>query len=348
MDIKEYEILVDWCRITSDGKYMFFNPILDEDKKVIDEIIEKNKLTDLSLEKFQEIVSKHHALYQTQKKLNQKQLDTYLRMSTEQIAELPLEDKLNYIDLLFPHIQSNENFMNVTKDNKDKIKACMFNINFPKSFWDKEKRQVDRYVALIANSADMMNIVKNWENLSLDDKKQAVLKSAKVFKYVYGEVPEVVFFTPEEEKAERRQKGKNESAFIGAAYYSNEDKKIHFNLESLSERDNFFAISVMLHEGTHFRQDMQNFEDPLINRIFHSTIERVQIADKAEGKDAFDFYAMQPGEIHAHSLQEYAENILIQKTGIEKSQPKILTEKTKNIHNKAFSMAKISQYQSSK
>ena len=346
MNYKEYEILVDCCQIMLDGEYVFFNPRLGADKKVIDKIIANNELTNLSKGKFLEIASKYAPLYQTHKKLQKKQLEAYSQMSPQQIADLPLKDKINYIDLLFT--QNNEDFITACKNNEDRIKACMFNMNFSKSFWDKEKQQTDRYVALVANSPDMMNSIKNWKNSSLDDKKQAVLKSAEFFKYVYGDVPEVVFFTFEEERAERHRKGEDENAPIYAAYYNVEDKKIHFNLERLQDSDNFFAFSVMLHEGTHFRQDTQNFEDPLINKIFHSHIRQAQLIDKNEGIETLNFYTMQPEEIHAHGLQEYAENMLIERTGVEKQQFKSLDKKIQNIHNKAFSMAKISQYKSSR
>lgn len=349
MNNDEFEILMDWCQIKTDGVHVTFNPYLEEDQKIIDEIIEKNKLTDLPLENFQEIVSKHQALYQAHKKLKQKQLDTYSQMSPQQIADLPLEDKLNYMDLLFPHVQFQNDLIDVCKNNEDKIKACMLQLNFPKSFWDKEKRQADRYVALIANSPDIINTVKNWENSTLDDKKKVVGQAGEIFEYVYGMPLKVGFFTPEEERKRYAAQGLSKDTHINAAYYS--EGKLYINAERLQNGDNFFAVSVLFHEGTHQRQDNEKFEDPLVNRILNCPLNRANIYENIindkQSANYKDFYAMQPHEIHAHAMQEYVENRLTEKTSIVKTSQTDLDKETKNIHNKTFTMAKIAQYHSS-
>lgn len=59
-----------------------------------------------------------------------------------------------------------------------------------------------------------------------------------------------------------------------------------------------------------------------------------------------DLYAMQPAEVHAYGLQEYVEQQLTEKTGIDKVRYADLGTEIKNIHNKALSMAKLAQYRS--
>lgn len=65
--------------------------------------------------------------------------------------------------------------MEVCKKNEDNIKACLFNMDFPKSFWDSEKELADRYAALIASSAEITDKMKNWPETSLQDKKDTIV-----------------------------------------------------------------------------------------------------------------------------------------------------------------------------
>lgn len=55
---------------------------------------------------------------------------------------------------------------------------------------------------------------------------------------------------------------------------------------------------------------------------------------------------MLPSEKHAHGLQEYMEGQLTEKTGIEKTYQTPESKDVAQIHNKAFSMGKITQFHS--
>lgn len=348
MNINEFEDLMDKCCIAlNDDGNVSFTPFSDKDEERISKIIADNGLEKISLNDFNEIVAKHRSLYMVRQKLKQQKAEQFSAMTTKQVAELPLEQKIEYMEILFPRRQTVNETMEVCKKNEENIKACLFNIDFPKSFWDKEKKQADRYASLIANQPEITDRMKNWQETSLDNKKDVIRQAANIFKYVYGTAPKIEFFTEEQEKARQKNAGLNENAHINAAYYHK--GKIHFNEERLQKSDNFFAVSVMFHEGTHLRQDCENFDNPLVKRIFDCDMNNVTLYENEindrKSANYKDLYAMQPGETHAHGLQEYMEQQLTEKTGIEKDR-NTNSKEVKRIHNKAFSMAKLTQYRS--
>ena len=156
MKIEYFEALMDTCKITmnENGK-VIFTPWRDKDEERISKIIADNGLEKISLNDFNEIVAKHRSLYMVRQKLKQQKAEQFSAMTTKQIAELPLEQKIEYMEILFPRRQTVNETMEVCKKNEENIKACLFNIDFPKSFWDKEKKQADRYDSLIANQPEI-------------------------------------------------------------------------------------------------------------------------------------------------------------------------------------------------
>ena len=218
-----------------------------------------------------------------------------------------------------------------------------------KDFWEEEKKLAERYASLIASDLDITDEMKNWQNASLSDKQFIIQQAGKAFKYVYGTSINIVFFTEKEERARKQAMGMSKDVHINAAYYK--DGKLHFNLDRLKNSDNYFAVSVLFHEATHLRQECETFKDPLVERIFNCNLNFAAvyediISDK-KSPTFKDFYTMQPGETHAHGLQEYVEQLIAEKTGIEKTHYTDLSAEIKNIHNKAYSMAKLTQYRSS-
>lgn len=348
MNINEFEDLMDRCRILlNDEGNVSFTPFSDKDEERISKIITDNGLEKISLNDFNKIVAQHRSLYMARQKLKQQKAEQFSAMTPRQVAELPLEQKIEYMEILFPRRQTVNELMEVCQKNEENIKACLFNMDFPKSFWDTEKKQACRYASLIANQPEITNRMKNWQETSLDEKKDVIRQAANIFEYVYGTAPKIEFFIEEQEKARRKECGLNENAHINAAYYHK--GKIYFNEERLQKSDNFFAVSVMFHEGTHLRQHCENFNNPLIKRIFDCDMNNVTFYENEinnkESAGYKDLYAMQPGETHAHGLQEYMEQQLTEKTGIEKDRNPNSKE-VERIHNKAFSMAKLTQYRS--
>ena len=345
MNLDEFEFLMDKSEISLNDKGgMSFEAYANKDKRKLDDIIKENQMENLSVNVFQEMVKKYHPLYQVRKKLQQQKIEQFSNMTTQQVAGLSLEQKIEYIELLFPSQQTKDELMSVCQKNEENLKACLFNMDFPKDFWDSEKKSAERFVSLIVKQPEIIDKMKNWQDTSLDDKKQMLQQVGKVFEYVYGTVPEIVFFTPEEERAKRRTLGLNEDAPINAAYHQN--GKIHFNEERLQSSDNFFAVSVMFHEGTHHRQHLNNFDNSLVRRIFDSNLTNINVYENETNNRDRDLYTMQPSEIHAHGLQEYVEQQITEKTGIDKAHYADLGKEIKNVHNKAFSMAKLAQYRS--
>lgn len=349
MNIDEFEILMGKCRITVDQDHLVFIPFSDKDEKLIHQIVKDNQLEKLSSEDFQNLAKQYLPSYQARLKLKQQKTEQFSALTTQQVADLPLEQKLDYLEALFPANQTEAELLDICKKNEANIKACLLNITFPKSFWNSEKKSADRFVALIAHQPDIMEKVKNWENTTLEEEKLVVQQAGQIFKHVYGVSPEIVFFTPEEEKARRRAQGLNEDVHINAAYFFR--GKLHFNEERLQNSDNFFAISVLFHEGTHMRQHYTSFGDTSVDRLFACYVTNINLYEDElsdRGSSAYkDLYTMQPSEVHAHGLQQYVEQQITEKTGIEKTQFADLDKETEQIHNKAFSMAALSQYRSS-
>ncbi len=346
MEIQDFDNLMELCCINvNEEQKVVITPKCIEDQKSVRDLIKNNHLENLSMSEFCELAQKHHSAYLVRKKLKQQKLEKYSALSPQQTAELPIEQKLEYIELLYPRDQKLDEFMKVTRDNEQNIRSCLFHMDFPKSFWDDEKNKADRYASLVANSPEITDKMRAWSETSLDEKKEVVKQSAKIFEYVYGVAPEIVFFTPEEEKAKQRAQGLNENAHINAAYYQH--GKLHFNEERLQTGDNFFAVSVLFHEGTHYRQYTENFNDPLVERILNGranvvTVYENEVSQKGDANYK-DLYTMLPSEVHAHGVQEYMENKLTEMTGIDKIATIAPDKDVKSIHNKAFSMAKLSQ-----
>ena len=345
MKIEDFEALMDTCNITmnENGK-VIFTPWRDKDTQHIAEILKNNALENLSLEDLNATVQKHLSLYQTRRKIKQQKIERFAKLSPEQVSVLSTEQKIEYMELLFPSNQTKEKLMEICSKNEENIKACLSNMDFPKNFWESEKKSADRYAALIANSVEITDKMKKWPETSQQDKKDTIAQAAQIFNYVYGIVPEIVFFTEEEEKSRRRQLGLNEDAHINAAYYLN--GKIYFNEERLQESDNYFTVSVLFHEGTHHRQETQSFDNPLMNRVFNANISTINVYENElnnKGDKSYkDLYTMLPDEVHAYGIQEYMENQLAEKTGISKTA--IINKEADKIHNKALAMAKVTQY----
>ena len=348
MEIEDFETLVECCQIfVGDDNRVYFQPYSAKSEHKVLKILIENDLTDVSPETFCKICEENSALYQARKKAKKQKLEEYTALSPEEISRLPMEKKVDYLELLFPQNQTRQELETVLPPNEENLRACLFHLDFPKSFWDEEKKYAERYASLVANSSEITNKLKNWNKTRLEEKKEVIQEAFKIFEYVYGGAPEVEFFTEEQERKSKIEAGYPEDIHINAACYRN--GLIRFNEDRLQTCDNLFAISVPFHEGTHFRQDYQQFDDPLINRIFKSATNNATVyEDRLNLKESInykDLYSMMPFEIHAYGLQEYMESVFLEKSGIEKTQSYVAPE-AKKIQNKGFNMAKINQYRS--
>lgn len=350
MNIDDFEYLMNSCTISLDeNNSVHFAPLSYKAGKIVAKIIHDNALENLSLQGLQKIADEFKPQLLTRNKIKQVKAKEFALLSPDKVAGLALEKKLEYMEILFPLNQTVNELKTVCKENYENIRACLFNIKFPANFWDKEKKSAERYAALISNQPELTDKLKNWEHTSLDEKKDAVIQAGKVFEYVYGIKPEIVFTSTEEERAKNVAQGLSADAHINAAYQRG--GKIYFNTDRLQESDNFFAVSVLFHEGTHLRQHFQTFEDAAVERIFNCNLVNASLyEDLADDKTAAeykDLYVMQPSEVHACGLQEYVEQRLTEKTGINKVHYKNPDKDVQKVHNKLFSMEKVSQYKSS-
>lgn len=348
MNIKEYEILFDRCKITmNDSGNILFTPILEKEKGIIEKIINDNKLQNLDFENFQALYKQFLPLYRARKDLKQRKIEQFSSLTPQKVADLPIEQKVEYMEALFPINQNIGELTETCKKNEQNIKSCLFSMDFPQDFWESEIKSATRYADLISQQPDITEKMKNWQNTTLQEKKDTITKAAKVFNYVYGTNIQIDFFTNEQKKAKIKEQNFDENTHINAAYYKK--GKLYFNEDRLQSSDNYFPISVLFHEGTHLRQDTQTFDNQLVNRILNCNTESVAVyedmAKSKETNDYKDLYAMLPSEKHAHALQMHVENELMEKSGIEKDKTETNKE-IKDIHNKAFSMAQIAQFHS--
>ena len=95
MNTNEFEDLMDKCCIAlNDDGNVSFTPFSDKDEERISKIIADNGLEKISLNDFNEIVAKHRSLYMVRQKLKQQKAEQFSAMTTKQVAELPLEQKI--------------------------------------------------------------------------------------------------------------------------------------------------------------------------------------------------------------------------------------------------------------
>ena len=347
MNINEFEDLMDRCKITmnTDGS-VCFTPFSDKDTQRINQIIQNNRLENISQQDFNILIQTYAQTYRLHHQLKLQKVEQFSTLTPTQITTLSLEQKLDYLEALFPRRQTLDDLIRICRKNDKNLRICLFTMTFPNRFWDHEKKLADSYATLIAAQPQITNKLKNWNKTSLPEKKEVLKQAAEIFKHIYGTAPEIEFFTPEQEKAQQHKNRLPEDTHIYAAYY--QKGKIYFNEERLQNCDNFFAVSVLFHEGTHHRQHQKRFDDPLINRIFDCNIENIAVyedlLDNKTSENYKDLYVMLPSETHAYGIQAYMEQKLMDKTGIHKTDNTTLDKETQQIHNKAFSMAKLIQF----
>ena len=344
MDINEFADLIERSNMSVDEKgKMTFAPRYPKDERRVAEIIKNNKMEQFSFADLQKISKDFAPVYQAKRKLQAKRAAEFSALSPKQIAELSTEQKLDYLEAVFPKWQEPDGLLKACAENEQNIKAALFGIKFPESFWKAEKKSAERYAALIARQPEICNKIKNWRQTSLNDKKEAIKQAAEVFEYVYGVAPKIAFFTEEQERAKLQAAGLNKDTHI---YAYQRGGTLYFNEDRLQESYNFFAVSVLLHEGTHLRQNAQSFNDKLVDRIFDCNMRYVAYYDRKkndkQSAEYMDLYTANPIEVHAHAVQDYMEQRFTEITGIKKVEGAENAVADK-IHNKAFAMAKIAQ-----
>ncbi len=345
MNIEDFENLISYSKITGnqDNGLVSFAAYKGRES-IISEIIKRNHLENISMSEFIEISKQCMPAIQAKKKLREKKIADFTNLTTEEISKLSLEKKVEYLETIFHKMLTREELTGFCSKNSDKLKALLCGIQLPKDFWNKEEQQADRFVALVVHDHQIKDNMKNWQNLSLDDKKATIQATAKVLEYVYKTSLEIGFYTADEY---RKENNLDEKAHVDGAYEAR--GKIFFNTDRLEGSDNYMGVSVVFHEFMHKRQQETDFGDPLISRLFNCKAYAAVDYERREVNPSLpeygDIYSLMPGEVHAYSMQKYVEDQIANKTGIKKTQEQV-SKTTKNLHNKSFAMAAVSRYKS--
>ena len=338
MDSTDFEDLISFSEIAVNPENGSISFTAYKGKEtVVAELIKKNQLENLSMEKFSEFASQCMPIIQARKKIRENKINNFKNMPSENIAQLSLEQRVDYLETIFHKHQTMDEMSDICSQNKDKLKALLFGIKLPKDFWEKEEQQANRFVALVADNKKITDNMKNWQHLDIEDKKAAIKETAKIIEYVYGTHLEVGFYTPEEY---RQKNNLDKNAPVFGAY--EEKGKIFFNTDRLENSDNYMGVSVLFHEFTHKRQEETEFANPLINRLFACKVDNAVDYEmkniNSSSPEYGDIYSLMPKETHAYAMQKYVEDNIANKTGIEKTQVQEAKD-VKQVHNKSFAMS---------
>ena len=347
MNSDDFEYLITYSHIMAENDMVVFVPKCKDYSDGIDKIIPKNSLHNLSVQDFTAIHQQVNPILQTKKKLREKKIDDFKNMSPKEIAQLPLKEKVEYLGAIFHRCQTRENLDNICSENKEQLKSLLYNIQYPREFFQKEEQLADRFISLVANNSQITDNMKNWSNLELEDKKATIRETAKIIEYAYGASLNIDFYTSEEY---RKENNLSENAHVPGAQHDSSTGKISFNTERL-DSDNYMGISVLFHEFMHQRQREIDFGDPSINKLFELSnmlynAYNYESRNVASSSPEFgDFYSLMPDEIHSFAMQKYVEDGIMEKTGIEKTREET-SKTTIQVHAKSFAMAAVSKYNS--
>ncbi|MBQ8677076.1 MAG: hypothetical protein IJ529_01240 [Alphaproteobacteria bacterium] len=341
MNINDFEDLISFSDIEAENGTVDF-VAYNGKEAVIAKLIKKNHLENVSMEKFIELAEQYMPIIQAKRTIREKKINDFKNMPTQNIAQLSLEQKIEYLETIFHRYQTVGKMSEILSQNNDKLKALLYSIQLPKDFWQSEEQQANRFVALVANNRKITDNMKNWQNISLEDKKATIQGTAKIIEYVYGTPLEIGFYTSDEF---RKENNLDDKAPTFGAY--TENGKIFFNTDRLENSDNYMGVSVVFHEFTHKRQEETEFDNPLINRLFACKVYNAVAYENIDtsSPEYGDMYSLIPAEVHAYAMQKYVEDNIAEKTGIEKTQVRE-TKSVQQVHTKSFAMAAIAKYRS--
>ncbi len=340
MNCDDFEALSCLCKITASAETGLVRFEAQRGYEVtVAELIKKNQLENLSTKAWHNFWEEYMPTIQVRRKLREQKINDFKNKSSENIAQLSLKERIDYLEAIFHKYQTKGEMSDICSKNKDKLMTLLYGIKLPKDFWKSEDQQADRFVSLVAHNKKITDNMKNWHNISIEDKKETIKETVKIIGYVYGAPLEVGFYTSEEY---RKKENLDENAPVFGAYH--QEGKLFFNTDRLENSDNYMGVSVVFHEFTHKRQKETKFEDPLINRLFACRVynavgyERINV--DTSSPEYGDIYSLMPTEVHAYAMQKYVEDEITNKTGIEKTQAQE-TKDVRQVHDKSFAVAAI-------
>ena len=345
MNVDDFYDLITFSKIIADPDSGIIDFYAYEGKAdIIEKLITENHLENITISQFQNLSERYMPQIKAIKKLRENKINDFISMSPKNIAQLPLEKKVEILETIFHKRLTKGELLNICYNNKEELKTLLYNIKFPKEFWEKEEKQADRFAALVANNKKITDSMKNWDNLNIEEKKATIKETAKIINYAYHTSLEIGFYTSEEF---RKSHNLDENHPVYTAYQ--QYGKIFFNTDRLEKCDNYTGVSVLFHEFMHKRQFEEKFDNPLINRLFNDNIYSASCYEEhaidKNSKEFGDMYSLMPAEIHAYTMQKYVEDNISDKTGIEKT---LIcgVNYAKMVHNKVFAMANITKARS--
>lgn len=304
---RDYEKVINSCReIRSDKQgNVVFRVYSEKDTDPVNEILDKWQIR--SIKSFAVFSKEHHQRYMAEQ-ANRMQTVTHILTTVQNADNVSVEKIAEAMACVFPANQPQKEFLLICRQYTSQIEACLRQIVFPNSFWEAEETGARRYADRISRETEIVNILKQWSHVSLVEKEYATEKAADIFNQCYGTDINVVFFRPES------QADVGASGEAWGAYYR--QGKIYMNEERLQNDPDFSAVSVLFHEGTHWRQNkhLKDFKAwPAVYRILACHLENLSYY-RVGGKSVF--YDKLPSESHAYRLQDCVERRLAETIGL--------------------------------
>ena len=88
MKIEDFELLIDNCEITADEDKVYFTPYSNKDNQRVAQILVDEKMNDLSVDGFNQIVEQKWPTYQARKKVKSPNLPMTYRKATKLMSAI--------------------------------------------------------------------------------------------------------------------------------------------------------------------------------------------------------------------------------------------------------------------
>ncbi len=317
--------------------------------KLIDRILATNNLHTVSnddniptitFENWNKIAQENGVGYSRRLIEMKKSREQFLKMTPSDIEKLSLPERISYLKAFFPiAVQSEQisDFFPIYKEGKElkrsradftqadlekcvhfekRILPCLSGLMFSDTFIGEEQKKIDKFIKRFLSDKTLVSVAENWHELDTSvsqeiakakkifEKKMFIEKTFEIFKEVYGMAPEIGYFTCEQF---RSSPDYSEGMVIPDA--KTLDNKISFNEDRLNDSHNFFAVSLIIHEGMHLRQYYDDFNNETNDILKSPVFVLSQYWDTIRPNEK-EIYTILPTEVHAYAIQQYLENSL--------------------------------------
>jgi hypothetical protein len=94
------------------------------------------------------------------------------------------EERIELLDRLIPdtiYANDQEEKFKLITDNKEKIEALLFNLKFPKEFWDEEKQKAHQFLNRLNTVPNLNEYIENWQTVNNETRKKVLRNVTDVF-----------------------------------------------------------------------------------------------------------------------------------------------------------------------